>query len=96
MGWNDRRTLKRDYSSPEYRRNRTLALDRDGWCCVLCGTPTKTVDHIDRSRGHELTNLRALCAGRGSCHARKTATESAASRPRRERDPERHPGLVRL
>lgn len=25
------------YNDPEYRKNRRLALKRDGWCCQVCG-----------------------------------------------------------
>jgi hypothetical protein len=60
------------YTSKEWYRVRTLALIRDGYRCVVCGTSVREkgasrVDHIvDRkvapALALDLGNLRVLCA----------------------------------
>ena len=75
--WQHRITPKRNYSDPEYTRNRTIVLEQAGYRCAQCGAPTRIVDHISRTAGHELTNLQALCI---RCHNRKTAVESRRGR----------------
>ena len=61
---------QRGYATAEYRRNRRLVLERDG-CCVYCGAPADTVDHVvpyARSQDNSLDNLVAACR---SCNSRK-------------------------
>ena len=57
---------------------RRLALDRDGWRCVLCSKAGRLeVDHIRRLRDGgemwDLHNLQTLCR---KCHFSKTSAES--------------------
>ena len=57
---------------------RLLALRRDGWACVQCGSAGRLeVDHIRPVRdapelSFDLGNLQCLCP---SCHTRKTRVE---------------------
>jgi 5-methylcytosine-specific restriction protein A len=96
MPWaNDRDARRRSdaaYGSPEYRRNRALAMRRDGWRCQLrlpgCAGAASQCDHIGgTAAGHGLANLQAVC---NPCHAVKTAQQShdAARLPA---DPRPHP-----
>jgi 5-methylcytosine-specific restriction protein A len=83
----DRARDAETYGSPEYRRNRPLALRRAGGRCELtqnghrCGSRNRvSVDHIKPvSQGgtHHLDNLRVLCR---PCHLAKTATEGGGFR----------------
>lgn len=81
----DRRRDSRTYGSPEYKRNRTLAMRRDKWRCQIqepgiCIGAASTCDHIvpvTQGGTHRLDNLRAAC---GPCHARKTADEGGGAR----------------
>lgn len=70
------------YDTPEYRRNRKLAMKRDQWRCQLrftgCAGAASQCDHIiqpDQGGGHGLANLRAVCK---PCHAKRTAQQSNA------------------
>ena len=65
---------------------RRLALDRDGWRCVLCGRAGRLeVDHIkplkDGGDMWDLANLQSLCR---PCHFQKTASENGIPRLRPE------------
>jgi 5-methylcytosine-specific restriction endonuclease McrA len=97
-----RRRDQRIYKDPLYLRNRQIVLARAGGRCEKCGRRTShlEVDHIvsvasslaaGHDPDHSVANLRVLCAGRGSCHARVTAQGSHAARQRRasgQGDPE--------
>jgi len=58
------------YDDPEYKRNRLLALKRDGYRCRICGSTERLHVHhiVPLSRGgtHALENLITLCY---RCHA---------------------------
>lgn len=58
----------------------------------MCGYAATDVDHIDDPNDHDPFNLRALCSAH---HAMRTSTQGNAARwrYRRQRPPERHPGL---
>lgn len=83
MAWDHSNRKAEDafYSDPEYKRNRPLALRRDGGRCVLCRSADRVqVDHIiprTKGGGHALANLRTLCK---ACHASKTASEGGGGR----------------
>ncbi len=71
---------KRGYDR-RWQRTRSLKLAQHPFCedCETIGIvrAAEEVDHIDGKgplgeRGHDLTNLRALCK---SCHSKKTARE---------------------
>jgi len=89
------------YGSPEYKRNRTAVLRQANGHCSQCGHRHRLqVDHvIPVSRGgtHAVGNLRALCAGDGTCkcHETKTAAEGGGWRASRgdrtPRDPQPRP-----
>ena len=88
----DRQRDAEVYGSPEYRRNRPLALQRAGRRCELlaqgrrCGSRDRvSVDHITPvSQGgtHHLDNLRVLCKPH---HLEKTAQEGGGYRRKRRR-----------
>lgn len=94
MPWNktpeDRQHDKATYGSPEYRRNRPLAMQRAGGKCEhhdngrQCGsTDHVSIDHITPvSQGgtHHLDNLAVKCARH---HRQKTAQEGNRSPARR-------------
>ncbi|OZV74781.1 HNH endonuclease [Micromonospora echinospora] len=83
----------------DWALRRLRALRRDGYRCrqvfstgERCGAPGSEVDHVVRGDNHDLSNLQTLCS---YCHGVKTAAEAAAARrprPKRAREPERHPG----
>ena len=53
----------------EWNKNRSLALERDNYCCVSCGDHEDTVVHhiiLKEIAGHSLENLETLCRG---CHS---------------------------
>ena len=94
----DRRKDAKTYRDPEYVRNRAAVLRRAGGRCEECGRRDRPlqVDHVvavSAGGGHDLGNLRALCSGAGSCHARKTAQEGKGYRRRggSSRDPAPRP-----
>jgi 5-methylcytosine-specific restriction endonuclease McrA len=99
VAWNktqaDRERDARVYDSPEYRRNRPLAMKRDRWRCQLkipgtCIGAASQCDHrIQPSEGggHDLGNLRAACK---PCHAKRTAGQSRAG-TKAAGDPEPQP-----
>ncbi|MBM4707917.1 HNH endonuclease [Rhodococcus hoagii] len=71
-------------SDHEYRKNRPLALQRDGHRCQLrwkdCTGAAEEVDHIRNFKAggsHDLSNLQSVCR---SCHKKKTAGEAAKAR----------------
>lgn len=82
-------------STPEWRRTRKRILARDRHTCA-CGNPATIVDHVINVKAGGSpadSNLQAIC---DPCHKKKTNAEAAAARaalPRRQRPPERHPGL---
>jgi HNH endonuclease len=89
-----RRRDQRIYKDPVYLKNRAIVLARAGGRCERCGKRTShlEVDHIEsvasalaagREPDHSVPNLRVLCKGPGSCHARKTAEDSHHARQRR-------------
>jgi 5-methylcytosine-specific restriction endonuclease McrA len=91
MTWvNDAESRKRSdatYNDPEYKRNREEAKRRARGFCEQCGHRHTRLqcDHvIPRSQGgtHQLSNLRMLCAGQGTCrcHEHKTAQEGNAGK----------------
>ncbi len=72
---------------PFARRLRRLALRRDRYRCVKCGSvdiDSLEVDHVtplERGGRHALANLQTLCV---SCHIAKTRIENTAKADRRE------------
>lgn len=54
------------------------------------------MDHVDGDRNNNsLGNLKAICGGPGSCHAKKSSAEGNATRWAGRKRPARpHPGLV--
>jgi len=82
----------------DWASRRQVVLHRDGHQCTWttdgarCLERATDVDHIRRDRGHELNNLRSLCAWH---HARKSSAEGNASRARltTRRATEQHPGI---
>lgn len=78
-----------------------------GTACYLCGHDgASDTDHVNRGDDHRVENLRPVCGrscgqcrdeGRAPCHAVKSSREGGiaaqAARPKRQRAPERHPGM---
>lgn len=71
-------------------------LRRDHNICYVCGRAgANGVDHVVpafQGGSDDDSNLRAI--HEFPCHARKTAVEANAAKPKRKREAERHPGLV--
>lgn len=84
----------------DWQARRIRVLRRDSYRCQardsqgrVCGAWANQVDHIERGNNHDEDNLQALCRWH---HARKSSAEGNAAkkpRPRREREPERHPAF---
>lgn len=90
MAW-DNSTRHDDLPSDWHKITKRIKR-RDGYRCVQCGsTDHLEVDHIERGDNHSEQNLQTLCR---LCHQRKTISESIASRARRRRPPEAHPGMT--
>ncbi|RCV53481.1 HNH endonuclease [Marinitenerispora sediminis] len=80
---------------------RRLVLERDGHRCTWtehgqrCPQPATDVDHIWPGDDHSPANLRSLCRGH---HQAKSSAEggraASAKRPKRNREPEPHPGVT--
>jgi 5-methylcytosine-specific restriction endonuclease McrA len=85
MAWTPEQRGGSDTYNAEYRRNAAICKRRANGHCERCGKAARNLaaDHITPvSQGgtHDLSNLQALCAGPGSCHARKTAREGNAGK----------------
>jgi 5-methylcytosine-specific restriction endonuclease McrA len=55
---------KHHYNSKIYKANRLRVLKRDDYCCIYCGSPANTADHIvpvSKGGTHEESNLIAAC-----------------------------------
>ena len=75
---------------------RPAVFARDGDICWICGEPgADEIDHKIQGDDHRLENLAPIHGWRTGlqCHARKSAAEGAAARPRLYRSPEPHPAL---
>ncbi len=78
---------------PDWPRVRRRILRRDDYRCYVCGGPGVHVDHIvpvSQGGTDDDSNLATICR---RCHARKTALEANAAKPKRTRPQEKHPGL---
>jgi HNH endonuclease len=91
------------YQDPEYIKNRALARQRAAGRCECtggCGRHQGTCGRRDRRLqcdhiipvtqhgGHQLSNLRMLCSGPGSCHSAKSAREGGGPRKPATADPD--------
>lgn len=61
------------------------------WHVPKCDGTGSQCDHDKRGDDHGLDNLRWLST---PCHTRKTQAEANAAKPKRKREPERHPGRL--
>lgn len=97
-----RRQDQATYGDPEYVKNRRIVMRRANGRCEcsgdcgghegLCGRRDRRLqcDHIIPASvtvDHSLGNLRAICAGPGSCHARKSAREGGRKGPAADPEP---------
>jgi 5-methylcytosine-specific restriction protein A len=105
--WQDKNTYRSQPRPKGWKKIRERIIARDGGLCqwptdsqglTRCGEPGTDVDHIVPAfRGGTDTddNLWLLCPEH---HRHKTSSdagrESWKNRPRRQRPPERHPGLI--
>jgi 5-methylcytosine-specific restriction protein A len=69
-----------------------------GRICVDCGKSATITDHEPPHRGNETafwdrSTWQSRCH---SCHQAKTGREVAARRPSRQRERERHPGVLKI
>jgi 5-methylcytosine-specific restriction endonuclease McrA len=95
VGSNRRAELPPDW----YTAIRPAVLRRDEYRCrnridgQVCGRRANQVDHIGDRHDHRPEMLQALCA---ECHAKKSSRQGNDARwaVRRQRPPERHPGLT--
>jgi 5-methylcytosine-specific restriction endonuclease McrA len=94
QGSNRRLRLPADWSKPGGPRNRVLNRPGGRVCALklpdVCVGHATEVDHIKRGDDHSDSNLQPACQ---PCHARKSALEGAAARPREKRPPKAHPAL---
>lgn len=83
------------------RRARVLA--RDSYACrwlisydgTRCGRHATDVDHIGDPNNHDDDNLQSLCPGHHRVKSSRQGGKAAAvKRPRRNRPPEPHPGVI--
>lgn len=96
-GWansNRRRRLpprwEPDFRAPTLRRDPTCTCPGCTSCTPNgCTRPSTDADHTGARDDH--TQLAGKC---NPCHQRKTITEREAARPRRQRPPEQHPGII--
>lgn len=76
-------------------KTRSRILRRDGYVCQLrydvCTAQATQVDHITGPHDESDTNLQAVCV---ECHRVKTARDTNAARPKRQRPAEPHPGRM--
>ena len=84
-----------------------MAREVYGTWCYLCGhDPASDTDHLERGDDHRIENLRPICGKRcphcrderrTPCHVVKSSREGGqaaqAARPKRQREPEPHPGM---
>jgi 5-methylcytosine-specific restriction endonuclease McrA len=79
-------TRQAEYGSPEYQRNRRLAIEREPlchWRLPGCTTGSTTADHVvSLSKGgdHTLSNLVGSCR---SCNEKRGAAEGRATQKRK-------------
>jgi 5-methylcytosine-specific restriction protein A len=75
-------------------RDRGECQHRDGPDSDICGYAATDVDHFGEPWDHDVNVLRAMCHDH---HAEKTSRQGNAARwaYRRQRPPERHPGIIR-
>src|SRR5215472_1775447 len=101
MPWQNTPQTRRQSSTTynaEWRKQRAIALKRDGHRCVSCGAKERLqVDHITpvaEGGTHHLANLRTLCEG---CHRKVTARQGISHRRQaRIEDPAPRPSTVWL
>lgn len=92
------RSRRRDELPPDWKQRRRRVLERDGYRCTRiveggrCPKRATDVDHIERGDDHRESNLASLCKKH---HLEKSSAEGVAARPKRARDPEPHPGVLR-
>lgn len=91
-------TSRRSSRLPKnWKSLRAQVLARDPVCRICTVRPSTVADHIvPMTDDHRLEALQGVCE---PCHRLKTAREAAAFRaaargPGRNREPERHPGLL--
>ncbi len=96
--WADSTRAQRLPADWPQRRAECFAIWGD--LCHLCGEPgADEVDHVNRGDDHSPANLRPVHGRRTPqrCHQYKSSAEGghakAAKQGRRQRPPERHPGL---
>lgn len=94
----DRARDQEVYGDPVYLRNRAYVLRRAAGACEQCGRRNRKLqaDHITpvtKGGTHAVENLKVLCAGPGSCHAKKTAQEGDGYRRSGRRAPQGDPGV---
>lgn len=92
----DRERDAKNYGGAEYQRNRAYVLRRAAGACEECGRHGRPLqaDHVKplaKGGTHAVENLKALCSGPGSCHAKKTAQEGGGYRRPGPRPPKADP-----
>ncbi|GGK61351.1 hypothetical protein Sme01_03060 [Sphaerisporangium melleum] len=88
---------RRSTLPPNWEAVRIVVLTRDNYVCYECSGYATHVDHVKNAASggtDEFDNLKAMCE---PCHRVKSSAEGgrakAAKQGRRQRPPERHPGL---
>jgi 5-methylcytosine-specific restriction protein A len=91
-GWHG--STRRARLPSNWRAVRAEVFETYGDSCHLCGDDATDVDHLLAGDDHSLANLRPICK---PCHRVKSSREGGqaaqAAKPKRQRAPERHPGM---
>ena len=83
---------------PDWSRRRQAVKARAGGRCEAerhvpeCDGIGTDCDHVGDAHDHSLANLQWLSS---PCHKAKTQREAQEARPKRQREPEPHPGRLR-
>ncbi len=91
-----------DRLPPDWQARRAEVFRIHGDICHVCGLPgADEIDHVIAGDDHRIEALRPIHGRRTPqrCHVYKSSAEGGraaqAKKPKRQRDPEPHPGLRR-
>jgi 5-methylcytosine-specific restriction protein A len=102
-----RNSQRRERLPPDWPQICQAVREVYGTNCYQCGhDDASDTDHVNRGDDHRIENLRPICGKqckqcadehRTPCHVAKSSREGGqaaqAAKPKRAREPERHPGM---